>query len=298
MQRPTWPSAASIGRFALVALGFAFGLCLALTNPYYRHAPLWSVWAPLQIALTTAAAAAFPYGLRRWTELRQLVNEDVVRVRDVVSRIAAVGVVTLLISVAATLLPAPLGIPWRGVALLFVVLFGSTPAAGVMEGVRHAAGSLPESDNKGQQVTKGQQVIVLIGLRELLQRLLGMLGALVALGTFTLGAGNALQRSTHGVAAGAPPQLVLIVGGVGSLLVALFYVPAATALHRGGQSLCKELFPLHEAKEASAILRGAEDRRKLEQLLGIDRGVVADLQTGLAILGPLLGSAAAAFLSP
>jgi len=42
----------------------------------------------------------------------------------------------------------------------------------------------------------------------------------------------------------------------------------------------------------------AEDRHKLEQLLGIDRGVVADLQAGLAILSPLLASTAAAFLSP
>jgi hypothetical protein len=42
----------------------------------------------------------------------------------------------------------------------------------------------------------------------------------------------------------------------------------------------------------------AKDRHKLEQLLGVDRGVFADLQTGLAILGPLLASAATAFLFP
>ncbi len=41
-----------------------------------------------------------------------------------------------------------------------------------------------------------------------------------------------------------------------------------------------------------------EDRSKLEQLLGVDRSIVADLQTGLAILGPLIASAAAAFLPP
>jgi hypothetical protein len=32
--------------------------------------------------------------------------------------------------------------------------------------------------------------------------------------------------------------------------------------------------------------------------LGIDRSAVADLQTGLIILGPLLASAAATFLPP
>jgi hypothetical protein len=43
-------------------------------------------------------------------------------------------------------------------------------------------------------------------------------------------------------------------------------------------------------------LNQAEDRSKLEQLLGADRSVVADLQTGLVILGPLIASAATAFL--
>jgi hypothetical protein len=125
-------------------------------------------------------------------------------------------------------------------------------------------------------------VAVLIGLREVLQRLLAVCGALVALWTFTSGAAIALGRSLK--VPSAQPQLVLIIGGVGSLVVALFYVPAATALQRRGQSLCGELFPHEEAREASAILSLAEDRRKLRQLLGIDRGVAADLQTGLAIL--------------
>jgi hypothetical protein len=92
--------------------------------------------------------------------------------------------------------------------------------------------------------------------------------------------------------------MVLVFGGLGSLLVGLFYVPAATALQRRGQRLCDELFSLNEATESSAILSLAEDRHKLEQLLGADRGAVADLQTGLAILGPLLVSAAAPLLAP
>jgi hypothetical protein len=288
-------SAAGPGRFALVALGFAFGLYFVLTSQY-RHTALWLAWAPLLVALTTTAGAAFPYGLDRWAELRQLLSGHAVRVRDVAGRVAAIAVVSLLISVASTRLPGPAQTNWRGVTLVAVLLFGGIPAAGAMEGVRHAARNSPASDNGGRQVA------VLIKLRELLQRLLAALGALVALWTFTIGAGIVLQRalaagSAQGDVTSAPQQLVLIFGGVGSLLVALFYVPAATALQRRGQNLCEELFSLHEAKEGSAILSLAEDRHKLEQLLGIDRGVVADLQTGLAILGPLLGSAAAAFLS-
>jgi hypothetical protein len=66
-------------------------------------------------------------------------------------------------------------------------------------------------------------------------------------------------------------------------------VPAATALQRRGQRLCNDLFPLAKADE---------DRRKLEQLIGADRSITADMQTNLAIFGPLLISAATALLSP
>jgi hypothetical protein len=139
--------------------------------------------------------------------------------------------------------------------------------------------------------TRGEQIALLIALRQLLQRLLAAVGSLVALATLALGAALALQRSPP-VGSGRlevtqlPPETVLIFGGAGSLLVALFYKPAATTLQRRGRELCDELFSLDKAGEASVILSLVEDRHKLEQALGVDRGVVADLQTGLAILGP------------
>jgi len=43
-------------------------------------------------------------------------------------------------------------------------------------------------------------------------------------------------------------------------------------------------------------LSRADDRQKLDQVLGTDRNLFADLQTGVAILAPLLASAAVAFL--
>jgi len=135
----------------------------------------------------------------------------------------------------------------------------------------------------------------------LLQRLLAAIGSLVALSTLALGAAVALQQSLHAGSARSgtgqlAPQTVLIFGGAGSALVALAYGPASTALKTRAQCLCDELFPLYQAVDAAAILKQAEDRSKLEQLLGVDRSTVADLQTGLAILGPLIASAAAAFL--
>jgi hypothetical protein len=181
------------------------------------------------------------------------------------------------------------------VLLISVLILGGVPAAGAIEGIRHAANSKLVSG------TKGKQVVVLVGLRQLLQRLLAAVGSLVALSTLAIGASSTLEQSLaagsgQSAAATLPPQFVLVFGGAGSLLVAVFYVPAAGALERRGQSLSAELFPLNEANEASAILSLAENRNKLEQLLGVGHGAFADLQTGLAILGPLLASAAAVFL--
>jgi hypothetical protein len=89
---------------------------------------------------------------------------------------------------------------------------------------------------------------------------------------------------------------VVIFGGAGSALVAVAYAPASAALNTWAQRLCDELFPLGEADTAAVILKQAEDHGKLEQLLGADRGVAAGLQAGMVILGPLIASAAAAFL--
>jgi hypothetical protein len=286
---------ASLARLAPIGLGVAFGLSLAFTSSL-RDAPLWPVWASFAVALTTTAGAIFPYGLDRWAELAELSKRPTVRVRDVATRVTAIAAVALLAIVLGSWVQLGLtSSTWRGVAILTFTILGGVPAVGVMDGVRRTA------SNESASGAKGEQVAVLVRLRQLLQRLLAAVGSLVALSTFATAALLASQRSLpagSGQSTELPPQSVLVFGGVGSLLVALFYVPAATAIQRRGQRLCDELFPLDEAEEASAILSLAEGRHKLEQLLGVDRGVLADLQTGLAILGPLLASAAAAFLSP
>jgi hypothetical protein len=253
--------------------------------------------ASLAVALNTTAGGIFPYGLNRWTELAELSKPATVHARDVATRVTAIAAAALLVITLGSVRLLGSESTWRPVTLLIFTILGGAPAVGVMDGVRRVAGNAAALGANGEQAAK------LIRLRQLLQRLLAAVGSLVALTTLATGAWLAPQRSLL-VKAGQdsstelPPQFVLVTGAAGSLLVALFYVPAAVALQRCGQRLCDELFPLSEAKDASAILSLAEGRHKLEQLLGVDRPAIADLQTGLAILGPLLASAAAAFVSP
>ena len=192
-----------------------------------------------------------------------------------------------LVALAALLLAAQVPLTggtgsWRAGALVAIMLLGGVPALVVMLAVRLAAGGDELSS------TPGGQVADLIALRRLLQRLLPALGSLVALSTLALGAAMAIgpEPSAGSAVAPLPEEAVTFFGAGGSLLVGLAYLPSATA----------DLFPLRKAEEAAAVLRLAEERQRLEQLLGVDRSGFGELQSGLIILGPLLASAAAAFL--
>src|SRR5829696_385896 len=137
----------------------------------------------------------FVYGLNRWAKVSE---EHKVRPSAVAGRIATI------------------------IALPFLVLIGSTQlpgSVGAMEGIRHAA------NNKMVSGTRGRQVVVLVGLRQLLQRLLTAVGSLVVLSTLAIGAWVTLEQrlaadSGQSAAATLPPEFVLVFGGAGSLLVA------------------------------------------------------------------------------
>ena len=95
----------SFVRPAAVGLGLAFGLYFVFTSPY-QGARLWPVWAPLAVAFTGAAGAVLAYGIDRWAELAGY-GELSVRVRDAVPRVAAVGIVSVLVLAGSTHLPGP-----------------------------------------------------------------------------------------------------------------------------------------------------------------------------------------------
>lgn len=278
------PKGAAVAGFAPPLLGFAVGMTVVLTSPG-RDAPLWLVWGAIAVGLCTAAGAVFVYGLRRWADLIAL---HPLPVGDVALKVGAIAGVGLIVVNIPYVLRGS-GSDWRNGLFLMLAIVTSVPAGAVMYGVQHVASveALPG--------TPGAQLVLLVALRRLLQRLLAAVGAEVALVSVQAGALFAFHSSIR--AAGAhPPQYVLVVGGVGSLLVALAYVPGWSALQHCARRLCDKLFPLDDLDDASAILKRASEREKLEQILGADRSVLADMQTGLAILGPLLAGAAAAFL--
>jgi len=188
---------ARLTRLAPIGLGLAFGIYFVFTSPY-RPARLWPVWAPFVVAFTTTAGAVYVYGLNRWARVSE---EHKVRPSDVAGRIAAIIAVPLLVLIGSTQLPGSVRSSWRQVLLISVLILGGVPAAGAMEGIRHAANSKLVSG------TRGKQVVVLVGLRQLLQRLLAAVGSLVALSTLAIGASSTLEQSlAAGSARAQPPR--------------------------------------------------------------------------------------------
>lgn len=282
-------------------VGFAYGATVAFTVGS-RTAPLWMVWAPLAIATTTAAGLMCAYGLGRWHELGKLCTISVGQVKWPVT---ALVVGSLALMNVTVLLPGPAHVNASGgggstlgdgLVGMFVVV-AAVPVAFVMFGMWRAVGSDAQLGPKEAPAsTKGDQLDILLALRQMLQRLLPAVGSVVALTIFTAGAWWMLERSLHTQFGSRPPQYLLIYGAFGSTLVGFIYGPAWTALQRRGRLLLDKMFPLRGVDQEAVIVSRAADRQALEQMLGLNRGFLADLQSGLLILAPLLAGAVAAFL--
>jgi hypothetical protein len=265
---------------------FGGGLVLVLTYAG-RTDPLWLVWASLALAVCVTSGTIFIYGLHRWSELKSIQSVSAGRVWTLVSTIAVVGVIGVN---APRFLPDAAEGNWRNGVLLSLSIVASIPVAAVMYGVRDlVVGSVGNLDS-------GDRLAAMLALRRLLQRLLTVVGWLPALVTFQAGALIALEKNLHTAFGNQPPQYLLVVGGFGSVLIALVYVPARSALRTQASRLCDELFPLRSTTSPAEILDTVDARQKVEPTLGVNGTIAADLQAGLIILSPLIASATASFL--
>lgn len=278
---------ASLLGFVAPLVGLAVGGGLAVTAPH-RSAPLWWIWAPLMVALATAAGGAVTYGVRRWNELRGLYP---VKVADVWALVAVIGVGGVLGMSATAVMPSETPSDYRsGLLVRLVVLAGAPTIGATMLSIRRAALDGPKKPGPGEKLA------FLVALQRLLQRLLAMAGLLVALVTLEFGAFMSLQRSVQQPPANRPPEYILVFGGYGTLLVAAAYLPGWSAIQRRGRELCDALFPMSGVDQTSELIKTASERQQLERILGTDRTLMADLQSGIAILAPLIAGMVATLL--
>jgi hypothetical protein len=247
-------------------------------------------------ASAAASGAVFLYGTIAWRELTNLTD---VRLKETVPRVLGAVIAVLALATfqrlvfgnAAASQPAAS----RATLLIILLFLGAVPVAFAMYGI--GVSLKTHSD-----VSDAVMVERLIDLRRLLVRVLRAVGSLVALAAFTLGAWVKMDKELPASQRlGETPQAVFTIGATGALLVALLYVPATVALRDRGLKICRRLFPLGNndgvKMSAGEILEIADKRSRLGHLLSVDRGIIADLEAALVILGPLIAGAAAAFIA-
>ena len=84
-------------------------------------------------------------------------------------------------------------------------------------------------------------------------------------------------------------------GVVASFVIATIYVPTASALRRRGSIFVEQNFSLADAGTAELVDK-AEERQKLEKMLGLDQTTFGELKAGFVVLTPIVVAFLASFL--
>jgi hypothetical protein len=134
----------------------------------------------------------------------------------------------------------------------------------------------------------------LLGLRVTLRQLLLVAGTVI--GTATLASGalrQAVLASTPD--ASFPPERLVLYGGFFTVVLAILYVPAHSALQRQARALVDACWPVPPSAKPDETWY--KDRQNAETTLGLNVSVKGSFQTGAAILAPLVASVITVILS-
>lgn len=268
-----------VWRSSLVVAGGAAGFAVAWSNPDRGVVDAWYPWAALGTFLGIVSGSSFGSGLAR--------RRDVVSVQPVRATVilVPVGFFVLLASASLPVARIVIGdaVSWRGLAFAGLAILGGIPAGVALASIRALA-------VHGLAGSPGRQLAGLIRLRRVLGRLLALLGSLVLLVVLVNAAGLDWGGDER-----VPKSAVIFAGAAAAIAVAAIYIPTAALLRRRSAAFIDEFYPLEQV-ESSALVVAAEDRAKLETLLGLDRTTIGELQAGLLIVSPLLASAGIALI--
>jgi hypothetical protein len=260
-------------RFALMVLGGAAAFAVVWAHPDRGH-DTWFAWAALGTLLGVLSGWSFGSGIARYRDVAALQPVRAIRI---------VPALLLMASVAGAALPLSIvivrqGIIWQGVALAGLAIVGALPAGAAVVAIR-----VLSIDGVGGPV--GRRLGTLLRLRGLLSRLNTIFGSLVVVLTLFIAAQRSLATGEA-----VPASLVIYTGAASAVVVALVYLPTAAVLRRRCLLFIDEEFSLDNVDRAQ-LIQAAEDRHRLEGLMGLHRTTLAELQNGLVIVSPLLASA-------
>ncbi|NUO58004.1 MAG: hypothetical protein HOV71_07410 [Hamadaea sp.] len=269
----------AIGDFRLVALLFGAVLAgaIAASSPHDEESvQKWVLYVLIGALMGAAAGEGFGFGISRWREVTRIRPISIWRVLPMLVLVVAIaiGLMWLTPVVSSAITP-------RGWALSTIAIIGALPLAATLTAVQLVTRrKLPGS--------VGQQLETLLWLRRTVSRMLSELGVLVLLVM-------AVNRAALEFGEKQDPIVVIFAGAIGSFIVGIMYVPAATTLRRRASTYVQRNFTLDGVTQGE-LIGAAEDLGKLEKLLGLDQTTFGDLRSGLVILTPFVVSALSALL--
>lgn len=276
----------------LVAAGFAVSLACVLWASWQRG---WTdderflLWAVPAASIGAVAGAVADDGIRQAREVARIAaslgREGAVRDRSAL-RLVGLGIATTTAFVLYPLARSPSPGAARGAIVTLTAVLAGAPVAIAMASIPGAlagAGAEPLP----------RRLAAYLELRALGERLLRPLGALLALTLFSLGAARLLPPV--GGAAPAPPEVLLLFGATGTAAIGLLYGVPRASLRREARAVVELLAPL-ESETAKGLCGELEARDGVERRLGLYRGLLDELQSGVTVAGPLIGAAVSSVL--
>lgn len=239
----------------------------------------WWAWATFGTLLGVLSGASFGSGIARCRDVAAIRPVRWLRVVPTVLLMGLAGIAALPLA----LVIVRQGVIWNGLAIAGLAIVGALPTGVAVVAVRLLA-------IDGLTGTIGSQLAGLLRLRRLLSRMNTVLGSLVVSLTLFTAAQRTLASGDE-----VPASLVIYTGAACAVVVALVYVPTAALLRRRCLQFIDDELPL-DGVDRSRLVQAADDRHRLEAILGLHRTTFAELQNGLVIVSPLLASAGLALL--
>ncbi|MBV1852082.1 hypothetical protein [Catellatospora tritici] len=267
---PGQPEVVSVGDFRLIAMvvGAVGTGAIAATSDDHTM-----VFLLVSALLGAAAGESFGFGLSRWAEVVRL--HRVVRWRVWLSVLTVLAIACTLVALTPVIVNGgdTKNLTERGIALSAVAIGGGLSSAATLAAVKQVA-SYPLPG------TPGQQLDALLRLRTMCTRMLSQLGILVLL---VMG----VNAAATGFGAKLDQGVVLFSGVVASFVVGTMYTPTAAMLRRRGALFVAEHFSLADIPAAD-LVEAAENKAKLEKMLGLDQTTIGELKAALVVLSPIV----------
>jgi len=276
----------TVGEYRLLTmlLGTVTGVAVAASSWELKASETennkWLIFVLVAGLLGAAAGEAFGFGLNRWKEVKRYHRIRLWRVWLSISvmLLLAAGLITS----ARYVFGETENLTWRGVALAALAIGGGLSSAATLAAIRQVtADPLPGSP--------GQQLNAILRLRQMSSRMLSQLGVLILLIIAVNVAGASWGRFKQ------DPNVGIFSGVVASFVIATIYVPTASALRRRGSIFVEQNFSLADVSTAELVGK-AEERQKLEKMLGLDQTTFGELKAGFVVLTPIVVAFLASFL--